>query len=100
MRPVDGPANGIITIQTFNTEIPEVLSRNGLYTIWPMFQYDVNAHQWNSFCIVSNLPGHSIFLVRNGETINNFSQPKLCTDINIGLDTSALEPLQVRKIFY
>ena len=30
-----------------------------------------------------------------GKTLHNFSQPELWADLNVGLDTSALEPLQV-----
>ena len=93
--PVDGPGNGVITVQTFNDRLQEVIATDGLYTIWPIYETEVNANQWNSFCIGSNLQSRTIFLARNGKVLHNFTQPELWADLNIGLDTSILEPLQV-----
>ena len=95
LAPVDGPGNGVITVQTFNDRLQEVIAKDGLYTIWPIYETEVNANQWNSFCIGSNLQSRTIFLARNGKVLHNFTQPELWADLNIGLDTSALEPLQV-----
>ena len=94
--PTNGPGNGVITIQTFNDRLQEVLSKDGVYTIWPEYKTEVNANQWNSFCIGSNLRDRRIFLTRNGETVYNFSQPQVWADVNVGLDTTALEPFQVK----
>ena len=95
LRPVDGPGNGAVTIQTFNRHLQEVILAKGVYTIWPMYEAKVNANQWNSFCMGSSLNDQSIFLVRNGKTINKIMQPALWSDLNIGLDTSALDQFQV-----
>ena len=95
LNPFDGPGNGVITIQTFGERIQEVIAKDGVYTIWPIYDTEVNANQWNSFCIGSDLRSRNIFLVRNGKTVHNFSQPEIWADLNIGLDTSALEPFQV-----
>ena len=97
LTPVDGQGNGVITIQTFNDRLQEVIAHDGVYTIWPIYETEVNANQWNSFCIGSNLRDRNIFLVRNGYTLHNFSQPQLWADLNLGLDTSALEPFYVRN---
>ena len=96
LNPFDGPGNGVITIKTFGERIQEVIAKDGVYTIWPIYDTEVNANQWNSFCIGSNLRSRNIFLVRNGRTVHNFSQPEIWADLNIGMDTSALEPLHVR----
>ena len=95
LNPVDGPGNGVVTIQTFNERLEYVIASNGVYTIWPIYNTEVNANQWNSFCLGSDLQRRNIFLARNGHTIHNFSQPQLWADLNMGLDTSALEPFQV-----
>ena len=95
LNPVDGPGNGVITIQTFSDRLQDVIANDGVYTIWPIYKTEVNANQWNSFCIGSNIRARNIFLARNGYTIHNFSQPQLWADLNLGLDTSALEPFQV-----
>ena len=95
LTPVDGPGNGVITIQTFGERLQEVIAGGGFYTIWPTYEPEVNANQWNSFCIGSNLQERYIFLARNGRTLHNFSQPQLWADLNLGLDTSVLEPVKV-----
>ena len=95
LAPVDGPGNGVITIQTFNDRLQEVIRNNGVYTIWPIYGNEVNANQWNSFCIGSNLKDRNIFLARNGKTIHNLSQPELWAELNLGLDTTAFEPFKV-----
>ena len=96
LNPVDGPGNGVITIQTFSDRLQDVIAEDGVYTIWPIYKTEVNANQWNSFCIGSNLHKRNIFLARNGEILHNFSQPELWAELNLGLDTSALEPFQVK----
>ena len=96
LNPVDGPGNGFITIQTFNDRMQYLLANDVVYTIWPLYKTGVNANQWNSFCIGSNLRDRYIFLARNGHTLHNFSQPQLWADLNLGIDTSALAPFQVR----
>ena len=93
--PTNGPGNGVVTIQTFNDRLQEVLSKDGVYTIWPKYKTEINANQWNSFCIGSNFQDRRIFLTRNGEHVYNFSQPQIWADVNVGLDTTALEPFQV-----
>ena len=100
LNPVDGPGNGYISIQTFNDRMNHLLANDGLYTIWPLYKTEVNANQWNSFCIGSNLRDRYIFLARNGYTLHNLSQPQLWADLNVGLDTSALTPFQVRQNQY
>ena len=77
LNPVDGQGNGVITIQTFSDKLQEVILNDGVYTIWPIYETEVNANQWNSFCIGSNLKDRNIFLARNGKTLHNFSQPDL-----------------------
>ena len=99
LSPIDGPGNGVVGIQTFNDQLQEVILKNGAYTIWPIYETEVNAHQWNSFCIGSNLKERNIFLARNGKTLHNFSQPELWATLNVGLDTTALEPLNVKYLF-
>ena len=95
--PTDGPGNGVITIQTFNDRIQDVLSQDGAYTIWPEYKTGINANQWNSFCMGSNLRDRRIFLTKNGDSVFNFSQPEVWADVNVGLDTTALEPFQVSE---
>ena len=85
LNPRDSTANGVITIQTFNENVTEVLRRNGSYAIWPIYNEHINANEWNSFCFGSNLATNSIFLVKNGVTVHNFSQPIFWTKVNIGL---------------
>ena len=94
LNPVDAHT-GLITIQTFNERIDEVILSNGIYTIFPQYQTELMANQWNSFCIGSSLQGKYIFLARNGMTVQNTSQPQLWADLNVGLDTSILQPFQV-----
>ena len=95
LKPMDGQGNGVITIQTFNDRLQDVIANDGVYTIWPIYKTEVNANQWNSFCIGSNIRDRNIFLAWNGYTLHNFSQPQLWADLNLGLDTSALEPFEV-----
>ena len=49
----------------------------------------------NSFCFGSSLKSRYISLTRNGKIVTEFPQPKVWADLNVGLDTSALEPLKV-----
>ena len=97
LKPIDGPSNGVIIISTFNERLEDILSEDGFYTIWPTYEPEVNANQWNSFCIGSSLSYQNIFLVRNGRTIHNFTQPELWAKLNKGIDTSALGPFQVKS---
>ena len=94
LDPRDGP-DGLITIETFNNKVQEVILNNGVYTIFPTYETELNANEWNSFCFGSNLQGRNIFLARNGKTVHRITQPELWAELNVGLDTSALEPFQV-----
>ena len=96
LNPRDGTDNGVNLIQTFNENLMDVLDSNGSYAIWPIYKNQINANEWNSFCFGSNLAAQKIFLVSNGITQHNVSQPKIWADLNIGLDTSALQPFQVK----
>ena len=93
--PVDAHS-GLITIQTFNERVQEVILTDGMYTIFPVYPTHLMANQWNSFCLGSSLQGRYIFLSRNGRTVHNISQPEIWADLNIGLDTSILQPFQVK----
>ena len=95
LTPVDGLGNGVLTVQTFNDKIQNVITNAGSYTIWPIYEREVNANEWNSFCFGSSLNSHYISLTRNGKIVTKFPQPKVWADLNVGLDTSALEPLKV-----
>ena len=87
--------NGVLTVQTFNDKIQNVIANAGSYTIWPIYDREVNANEWNSFCFGSSLKSRYISLTRNGKIVTKFPQPKVWADLNVGLDTSALEPLKV-----
>ena len=91
----DGPGNGAINMKTFNNKMGDVLQNGGAFTIWPIYDDDVNANEWNSICLGSNIRDRNIFLARNGKTQHNISQPQVWADVNVGLDTSAVGPFQV-----
>ena len=96
LNPVDGPGNGFITLQTFSDRLQYLLAKYVVYSIWPLYKTEVNANQWNSFCMGTNFRARHIFVARNGYTLHNLSQPQLWADLNLGMDTSALTPFQVR----
>ena len=44
LTPVDGLGNGVLTVQTFNDKIQNVIANAGSYTIWPIHDREVNAN--------------------------------------------------------
>ena len=96
--PRDWTDNGVTTIQTFNRNLMRVLQNNGSYAIWPIYDEQIHANEWNSICFGSNFKARSIFLVRNGVIQHNISQPDLWAELNIGLDTSILQPFKVKGL--
>ena len=96
-----GAANGWFYLTTFNEKLQDVIKDSGIYAIWPEYEENINANQWYSFCFGTDFQKKKAFLVRNGQTVTNFSQPDLWADVNIGIDTSLLEPFKtwVKPVF-
>ena len=84
--------NGWHYLATFNEKVQEVIKSNGIYAIWPEYEENVNANEWNSFCSGTDFKKRKAFLVRNGKTVANFTQSDLWAEVNTGIDTSILEP--------
>ena len=76
-------------------KMKEILENGGTYYTMPIYDEPINAYEWNSFCMGSNLRDRYIFLVRNGKTQFNMSQPKVWADANYGLDTDAVGTYKV-----
>ena len=87
-----GDYNGWHYLATFNEKVQEVIKSNGIYAIWPEYEENVNANEWNSFCFGTDFKKRKAFLVRNGKTVANFTQSDLWAEVNTGIDTSLLEP--------
>ena len=73
----------------------DILVEDGTYYVMPIYDEAINANEWNSFCIGSNLKERYLFLVRNGKTQYNILQPKIWADGNFGFDSSMVGPYEV-----
>lgn len=93
----DGPGNGAVLMKPNNDKIMEILEGGGTTLMFPIYEEPINAYEWNSICLGSNLKDKYLFIVRNGKTQMNMSMPQVWADVNVGLDTSAFTPFQVTR---
>ena len=89
-----------IFMRTFPADMGQVLSANGIYALWPEFDGgDLNANQWHSICLGIDVKKKNIYLVHNGQTFVNLTQPEIWAEKNKGFDTSMLEPFSTKDVW-
>ena len=86
------PGNGGFMMDTFPDRKDDVIPQGGVYWIWPIYKEEVNANQWRSMCFGTDIEKRVTFLIHNGKTQENVTQPKIWADVYRGYDTSMVEP--------
>ena len=71
----------------------EVVKQGGMYRLWPIYKEEINANSWHSICFGLDLEKKLMYVVHNGKTQNNFTQPDIWAEASKGFDTSMVEPL-------
>ena len=91
LNPV-APGNGAFIMNTYPELLDEVIPKNARHWIWPIYNEDVNANKWHSMCFGLSIEKRISFLVHNGKTQENVTQPEAWADVSRGYDTTAVEP--------
>ena len=86
------PGNGKFIISTYPELVDKVILENGVHWIWPIYNEDVNANKWHSMCFGQSIENKRSFLVHNGKTQENVTQPQVWADVSRGFDTTMVEP--------
>ena len=87
-----------IGLNTFSDSLYEVLDENGIYVLLPDSGIEsLNANQWHSICIGFDVQHRTIYMVQNGQTLINISQPEIWAEKNRGYDTSMIGPVKLNK---
>ena len=91
---------GMYNAMLMNTfpEYPyEVIAASGIYMMWPEYEGGtLNANQWHSICLGFDVNQKIIYMVQNGRTLMNISQPEIWVEKNRGYDTSMIGPVQLK----
>ena len=87
------PGNGWLFANTFAERTMEVLAQNGVYSIWPIYKEEINANSWHSICFGFDVEKKFMYIVHNGKTQDNVTQPDIWAKANQGFDTSITEPV-------
>ena len=75
----------------------EVLKQNGVYAIWPIYKEEINANQWHSICFGYDIENNYMYLVHNGKTQDNVTQPDIVKKVSRGFDTTMVERFETKK---
>jgi hypothetical protein len=86
------PGNGWFQMMSFHEHADEVIKQKGVYTLWPIYKEEVNANQWHSMCFGIDIKKNIMYLVHNGKTQDNVTQPDIVREVNRGFDTTMVEP--------
>ena len=89
--------NGFTTFTTYPDHVSTVLQEKGTHVIFPKYVDEINAYKWHSVCLATDTANDRVYLVQNGKTNYNITQPKIWAELNDGLDTTVFEPFQTRK---
>ena len=81
LNPV-APGNGAFIMETYPELLDEVIPENAVHRIWPIYDEDVNANKWHSMCFGLSIEKRISFLVHNGKTQENVSQPEVWAEVS------------------
>ena len=90
------PGNGRFDLITYIEKMPEVTRAGGQFLIWPIYKEEINANQWNSMCMGSTIDSRIIYMVHNGKTQENITQPEVWADVSKPLDTSMFDRFKTK----
>ena len=93
------PGNGWIVLHSFPEAIDEVIAADGIYAMWPIYKKEINANEWHSFCFGYDINLNIMYLVHNGQTQENKTQPEIVKRVDKGWDTSIVEPYTQNRPF-
>ena len=80
-----------IAINTFQEFLYEVIAQNGVYVLWPEYEGgSLNANQWHSICFGFDVKTRIIYMVQNGITFINITQPEIWANKNRGNNTTMI----------
>ena len=83
-------------MNSFPDFLQEVIAENGVFSLWPDYEGGcLNANQWHSICLGFDVKQRFIYLVQNGETLINITQPKIWAEKNRGYDTTMIRPVKL-----
>ena len=89
----ESPWHGLVWYFVSTEKIEEVIrSGTGTWSFRRKFANDVNARQWNHFCIQSSKSKRMVTWVYNGEIFANVSQPEYWANDQNFLTTDMLNP--------
>ena len=75
----------------------EVIAENGIYLLWPEYEGGtLNANQWHSICLGFDVKQKIIYMVQNGKTLINITQPEIWVEKNRGYDTTMIGPVKLK----
>ena len=91
LNPV-APGNGAFIMNTYPELLDMVIPEDGVHWMWPIYNEDVDANKWHSMCFGLSIEKKISFLVHNGKTQENYTQPQIWADVSRGFDTTMVEP--------
>ena len=87
-----------LSMHTFHEFQYEVIAENGVYVLWPEYEGgSLNANQWHSICFGFDVKTRIIYMVQNGITLINITQPEIWASKNRGYDTTMIGPVQSKE---
>ena len=86
------PGNGVFAMDTYPDLLDDVIPKDGVHWIWPIYKEEVNANKWHSICLGTDIQKRIMYIVHNGKTQDNVSQPEIWAEVARGLDTTFIEP--------
>ena len=64
--------------------------------MWPDYESGtLNANQWHSICLGFDVKKRTMYMVQNGKTLINITQPEIWAEKNRGYDTSMIGPVKL-----
>ena len=90
--------NGYVLFGTFPEHMKTVVSQNkGKNTIFPIYKEKINPYKWHSLCLGTDIENLRVYIVHNGKTQGNYSQPQILGELDDGTDTSIARPFSTIK---
>ena len=79
-------------LATFPHAMYEVIQAGGMYILNTVYEENINANQWHIVCFGFDAKKRQLYMVHNGATAVNVTQPEIWAEVNRGFDTTIVSP--------
>ena len=80
----------------FAPHLLEVIEASGMYYTNAVYKESIRANQWHSVCYGFDVKSRDYYMVHNGMTSVNITQPEIWAEVNMGFDTSIVRPFTTK----